>query len=652
MPTATDQPLPPLPTWRCLLAWLVLTLLLVSAAWPAINTANVELGDFAANSLLVQDAKSLRLLVGNYSRVGFNHPGPAILYVLAAGEWLLYDQLHLVKSGLSGQLVAVAAYNAAWLVLIFALARRLAGGAGRALLLVAVFALALAWCDHRIFTGLWFPNLYVLPFAATLLALARLAQGRFDLLPPLAVGAGFLLNGHVAFAAMLAIMLALVLLARPRLLSPAVLRPHARQLAAAVAVLALFLLPLLLETLCAWPGPVPAWLAYARAAKGNTLAEALRFVAVYWGGVSAVPGALVLLLTVLAAGAGLALPRAPRQAGAALLLVGGAASAAVLYYAKTAVDMLGETYLALFYYTVPCYLLALAVLLAYLAAPLPRKRLLAGVLVALCLAGGYRLVRQPVDYVDHYHQPLEAALYHELRQLQPTGRMVFDIEDAYDWGHLWVHAIGLQIYARRQGDDLFCVNQHWHISFTPAGRCSARELATQPHYFVHGAGHPEFEQAGTPAVRQLGMVIQRYLPPALGSGELRVARQPDSYGNALLRSGWSASGDEYVWSQDKEATLVLRAAAAYRGTLALDVMAFLPTPQSRQQVAVYVDDQAVGDYAFRPEDNRKTLRIPVTAAPGSMVTVRLKIAAPVSPKSVGWGDDARQLGVGLFGLSS
>ena len=38
-----------------------------------------EEGDFALNSILIDRARHFRLLVGNYSRFEFNHPGPALL---------------------------------------------------------------------------------------------------------------------------------------------------------------------------------------------------------------------------------------------------------------------------------------------------------------------------------------------------------------------------------------------------------------------------------------------------------------------------------------------------------------------------------------------------------------------------------------------
>jgi len=55
-------------------------------------------GYSAATDMLVQDAKRLALLHGNYSRVGFYHPGPHLFYLMAAGEFLFRDLLGIAKS--------------------------------------------------------------------------------------------------------------------------------------------------------------------------------------------------------------------------------------------------------------------------------------------------------------------------------------------------------------------------------------------------------------------------------------------------------------------------------------------------------------------------------------------------------------------------
>ena len=58
-----------------LFIFLATVIFLLMADITTIKLATYESGDFAANSLLIQEAKSFSLWVGNYSRVGFNHPG-------------------------------------------------------------------------------------------------------------------------------------------------------------------------------------------------------------------------------------------------------------------------------------------------------------------------------------------------------------------------------------------------------------------------------------------------------------------------------------------------------------------------------------------------------------------------------------------------
>ena len=67
-----------------------------------------EDGDFALNSILVNHTHTSVQLVGNYSRVGFDHPGPAYIYVLSAGQTIFHDLLHIVPTQYDGQLVGVS----------------------------------------------------------------------------------------------------------------------------------------------------------------------------------------------------------------------------------------------------------------------------------------------------------------------------------------------------------------------------------------------------------------------------------------------------------------------------------------------------------------------------------------------------------------
>ena len=53
-----------------------------------------EDADVGAYSILIEQARRFTLLVGNYSREKFNHPGPAFLYVQSWGESLSATILH------------------------------------------------------------------------------------------------------------------------------------------------------------------------------------------------------------------------------------------------------------------------------------------------------------------------------------------------------------------------------------------------------------------------------------------------------------------------------------------------------------------------------------------------------------------------------
>jgi len=58
--------------------------------------------DMAANSILIEQARRFTLLVGNYSRERFNHPGPAFLYVESWGESLFWAALRVVPTAWNG----------------------------------------------------------------------------------------------------------------------------------------------------------------------------------------------------------------------------------------------------------------------------------------------------------------------------------------------------------------------------------------------------------------------------------------------------------------------------------------------------------------------------------------------------------------------
>ena len=81
------------------------------------TTRLYEQGDAGANSILIEQAKHFTLLVGNYSRERFNHPGPAFMYVQAFGEYLFQNALHVVPTAWNAHMLAVFALDSGFVAL-------------------------------------------------------------------------------------------------------------------------------------------------------------------------------------------------------------------------------------------------------------------------------------------------------------------------------------------------------------------------------------------------------------------------------------------------------------------------------------------------------------------------------------------------------
>lgn len=168
--------------------------------------------DSAANALSVGRAKRFEQLYGPYSRWGFHHPGPAMFYVQALGEWLFYDTLKWVGSPVAGQTLAHAALMSGFFVAALRVfARAVPAGRRRWWFVCGALALAIPHFaamgripSYDVLRGpsalmsLWSAHALVLPFLVLLTAGASVASGRGEDLPTLALAGGYLLHLHVA----------------------------------------------------------------------------------------------------------------------------------------------------------------------------------------------------------------------------------------------------------------------------------------------------------------------------------------------------------------------------------------------------------------------------------------------------------------------
>lgn len=138
------------------------------------------------------------LLVGPYSRFGWNHPGPMYFYLLAPGYVLSgYREESLLVTVLALNLISIAA--------MLLVARRY-GGPVPAYALMACLALlyfrassAPGWDFGDLLSNSWNPLAPMLPFALALLLSAALAAGHLNVLPALVLVGSFVVQTHVAF---------------------------------------------------------------------------------------------------------------------------------------------------------------------------------------------------------------------------------------------------------------------------------------------------------------------------------------------------------------------------------------------------------------------------------------------------------------------
>ena len=228
--------------------------LAINAHWFRVPIT--EGSDLAANSIQVYHAKMFRELLGNYSRWQFHHPGPVYFYLFAAGEYLFYDLLHIVPAPANAQFLTLLLVNTALLfgsIEIFA--RHFSGALFRPLALGAA-VLLIYEVNHAqagsALVSLWMPHVALFAFLFFASACASVAAGRAGHLPLLALGAMMLVHLHMAqflFAGVMSLA-ACTALAVVTFRDPARrrdLRQHAGTVALSAVIVALFLLPMVLE---------------------------------------------------------------------------------------------------------------------------------------------------------------------------------------------------------------------------------------------------------------------------------------------------------------------------------------------------------------------------------------------------------------------
>jgi hypothetical protein len=330
------------------------------------TTRLYEQGDAGANSILIEQAKHFALLVGNYSREHFNHPGPAYLYVQAFGEYLFQDALHVVPTAWNAHMLAVFALNSGFVALAVGVAygwTRSLRGAAACFAVIIGFAIAYP----PIVTSDWMPYMYVLAYVVFLIAAGSVVAGRAQDAWIFALTGWFLIHGHACFLLFVPVVTLTVLAAvlwprrrRLRAWSGLVFREQRRAWVPVVVISAVFFLPIAVNLALHWPGDFGKYLSYGSSGRGSGhgASRIVHYALWFWW-----PHRHAWLVPVLLYAAALALTLRPRTFWAgrgplrrfllAVLGINVVSSLAFLLYATVGIDDLSEYYIGYFYWSAP-----------------------------------------------------------------------------------------------------------------------------------------------------------------------------------------------------------------------------------------------------------------------------------------------------------
>jgi hypothetical protein len=491
------------------------------------STPLYEDADMGANSILIEQARRFTLLVGMYSREGFNHPGPAFLYVQSWGESLFWSALHVVPAAWNGQLIAVYALSALFAALVVGTGYGLTRSARTAAGFFAVL-LVLVAVRPAVFSSDWMPYMLVTAYIAYLVAIASVATGRLRDAWIVALTGWFLLNGNVAFLFFVPVTACgcLVVLAWPRrrtlLVSLRSFAARQRAVWVPVAVIsALFALPIVANTVLHWPGEFGKYLSYSSTssqAGSHSLSQVAHYVLWFWwpgratGPVSATALLIPVAAYLVAGGLTWRLRPGPvRRFCVSLLAFNTLSSAAFVFYAAVGIDELSPTgyYIGYFYWSAPVIMLLIAVVAvleslpsAGAAAATAAGAVAVAVVAACAVFAAAPQTRTSTEHTDPGNlttgadtDPTLPAGVARLAALSGGKPIVLRFSH-----QAWPDVTGLLVQAERTGVRACVANRYWEFMMTSQFICTPAEVSRGVPYWL---SLPGTVPRGTPVVVRL-----------------------------------------------------------------------------------------------------------------------------------------------------
>jgi len=462
---------------------LVLTVLVVRSRF-LFTASFYEQGDAGANSILIQQAMHGTLLIGNYSREGFNHPGPAYMYVQAAGQWLFLYALHLVPTAWNAHVLAVFALNSSFVAIItgvvYGWTRSLRGAA-----VCLAVVLGFVATQPSILSLDWMPWMYVPAYITFLVAAASVAAGGSRDLWILTLAGWFLIHGHASFLFFVPVILAAVL---ATVVWQHGIRESLRAFSRArvwvpVAVIsAAFVLPIAVNLALHWPGDFGKYFSYTSSSRagGHGLGQIVRYALWFWwqgGHTWAAALVPVVSYAVAIAAVGWLSRGAVRRFLAALLAVNVVSTLAFACYAAVGIDSLSHYYIGYFYFSAPIITLLVIALAVVHAPPAPVGAVLA---VGAAVLGVAAFAAAPATAVST--EDTDAALPHAVQAVaaQAHGKTIV-IRFNHD---AWIDVTGFLVQAERTGVRACVQDPAWTFMMSRQFICTSVQIAAgAPFWF-------------------------------------------------------------------------------------------------------------------------------------------------------------------------
>ncbi len=152
--------------------------------------------------------------------------------------------------------------------------------------------------------------------------------------------------------------------------------------------------------------------------------------------------------------------------------------------------------------------------------------------------------------------------------------------------------------------------------------------------------------SNAPALRARLAAFQRHakaLPPPWSPGSWSAL---DGWGRVET---WQ-SGKQYRWSSDYISTLLLPSYSTQLRALTLSVLPYYPPARSGQSITLWLGNYCLGSQTIAGDWQRMRFAVPFDLPPGERGLL-LEYALPVSPRSLGRGDDNRMLALALSDIT-